>query len=163
MIRRIETEMDTYRDDPIEPVCKFGPGGDFVTTWPPQPTPQPNSLIKLLGSLNQRITGLLGSELDLAAKRAGPLARHEGKLEYAIETDEQPPPHTPPVAIAESDRGLSGQTLLFPDDCRISSRTEHKQKHRIRTHHRTAKKRPLVGTTGQGSLFEADLQSAKTA
>jgi hypothetical protein len=27
--------MNNGRDERIEPVCKFGPGGDYVSFWPP--------------------------------------------------------------------------------------------------------------------------------
>lgn len=29
--------MNDYLNNKIDPVCKFGPGGDFVSNWPPQP------------------------------------------------------------------------------------------------------------------------------
>ncbi|GAH28442.1 unnamed protein product, partial [marine sediment metagenome] len=57
--------MDSRLDNQIEPVCKFGPGGDFVSVWPgeAQQSRQPltNRLAKLLTSLSQIIPTLLVS------------------------------------------------------------------------------------------------------
>jgi len=42
--------MNTHLHKQSEPVCKFGPGGDFVTAWPKEPTlppqPAPTPVIK---------------------------------------------------------------------------------------------------------------------
>ena len=151
--------MDSRINNQTEPVCKFGPGGDFVSVWPPQsselPQPSSNSLTKLLTSLREIIAASLGSDFNTAPKES---------LEYAVENNKAHKPAYPPTtAAAKSDLLLSGQPMLFPDHCRISLRTDHKPKHHIRASHRTAKKRPPLCLSGQGSLFEPDRKSAKTA
>ncbi len=141
-----------------EPVCRFGPGGDFVSEWPPQDLQAPQLskkyVSKLFSSLNVIITALLGSELNTTSKE---------NSEYVVETTAGEPAYSAPNTVAKSDSRFSGQSMLFPDDSRIGLADAHKPKHRIRAYHRAAKKRPAISFADQGSLFEADFKSAKTA
>jgi hypothetical protein len=150
-------KMDNHPEKQIEPVCRFGPGGDFVSNWPPQ-NKRP---AKLLSRLNEIITSLIGST-------------SKENLEYVVETNAGKsaggrdfaigePSYSSPTAAIKSNSRFSGRPLLFPDDCRTGSAADNKQKHHIRAYRRAAKKRPLIVFAGRGSLFEADLQSAKTA
>ena len=60
--------MDRDKDKQIEPVCRFGPGGDFVSVWPGEAVRSPglwlSSFSKLTGSIAERITALFGSGLN---------------------------------------------------------------------------------------------------
>jgi hypothetical protein len=137
----------------IDPVCRFGPGGDFVKNWPGNPqdylkNPQ-NPLTKLLFSINKLIK-----------------ATQENQEQYSVNITEDKnaiQPHTKAVPASSGDNDIQGQTLLFADDCRTGTGTVNKQKHRVRAHRRTAKKKPTLRITGQGSLFDADKKSVKTA
>ncbi len=167
--------MDIDKDRDVGPLCKFGPGGDFISVWPKEPAgfyeQEGNSLARLLDSIGQIMTAMLGSEFEMSSalsSRNYHLTDHilleKEKLEYAAsnnKADERT--YTASTSIIESNRRFQGEPMLFADDCRISLRTGHKPKHRIRTHHRIAKKRPTVILPGQGSLFETDFKSAKTA
>jgi len=42
--------MISDREKQAEPLCKFGPGGDFVAAWEPESSHRPNVLARLLGS-----------------------------------------------------------------------------------------------------------------
>jgi len=167
--------MENRLNKQIEPVCKFGPGGDFVSAWPKEPTsslkPAPNRLAKLLNSIAEIINATLGSEFDSVtevptdiAPQANRILYQEEKLKYAVKNSEaNEPPHTTSATIIKSNSPLSGEPMLFADDWGVGSRVGHKSKHRIRTYRRTAKKRHALSLPGQGSLFEADFKSAKTA
>lgn len=150
--------MNSRRNERIEPVCRFGPGGDFVFDWSPRDLKSSQLsekyLSKFLSSLNEIMTALLGSDLNTTSRE---------NSEYVVENQTGQPAYSTTNAVVKSDSRLSGQPMLFSDDSRISIAAEHKPKHRIRTYHRTAKKRTSVSFTDQGSLFEADFKSAKTA
>jgi hypothetical protein len=133
-----------------EPVCRFGPGGDFTSSWPPQSQPLKKQPVKLLSQLNEIITTLLGS----ASKE---------NLNYVVESSAGKPAYSSPTAAIKSDSRFSGWPLLFPDDCRIGLGADNKPKHHIRAYRRTAKKRPAISFAGHGSLFETNFKSAKTA
>jgi len=166
--------MDSDRDERIEPVCRFGPGGDFISVWPLESAraiqPSPNRLAKLLTSLSEIITALLGSEFDTATvptdirRRTNHLFAEKEKSEDAVGNNKaDKPAHATPATIIKSHSRFSGEPVLFADDWRIGLRTGHKPKHRIRTYRRTAKKRPAFGLSGQVSLFETNFKSARTA
>ena len=142
--------MNTHLHKQAEPVCKFGPGGDFVTVWPKEPTPSPqpaaNHFAKLLASIDEIITALLGSEFNTAEAHAENI--HRPTPTPVIKSDSPFPPVQP---------------MLFPGDWGIAAQTGHKTKRCIRAYHRTAKKRLPLSLSGQGSLFEPDRKSAKTA
>ena len=55
------------------------------------------------------------------------------------------------------------ETILFPEDTQIHTRTSHKPKHRIRTYRRTAKKSSASRPAGQGLLFDDNFKRIKTA
>ena len=150
--------MNSSENKQIEPLCRFGPGGDFISDWTlrdMQSIKLPEKyLSKFLNSLNEIMTALLGSDLNTTSME---------NAEYVVESRTGRPAYAAPNAVIKSDSQLSGQPVLFPDDSRISIAAEHKPKHRIRTYHRTAKKRTPISFADQGSLFEADFKSAKTA
>ncbi len=129
--------MDADRDKQIEPLCKFGPGGDFVSIWPKESIVSSQELPNCLGKLLSSVSKTISTSADSV--------------------------YLAPTTVTKSNRFVSGEPMLFPDDCRISLRTGHKPKPRIRAYRRTAKKRPAFGSSVQGSLFETDFKGAKTA
>ena len=139
--------MDSGANKKFQPVCRFGPGGDFVSIWPESSQfqlPSQNRLLKILACLNEIIAGVLGSEfnpLSAAAPKAQPI----------------------PAARFDQSRKSQAQPMLFPDDSRIGLRAAHKPRHRIRAHHRTIKKRPCIDPAEQGLLFAPDIKIARTA
>ncbi len=165
--------MDSCLNNHPEPVCRFGPGGDFVSVWPPEQTlthrPSMGRLTKFIQSLSHIVPTLLGStpntvpqELTQTQPPADPVLHRKGLLKYAVKKIDKPA-HTASATAINSHKLFSDQSILFPDDGRISIRTGHKPKHRIRAYRRTAKKTPPLDLAGQGSLFESDFKSARTA
>jgi len=145
----------------IDPVCRFGPGGDFVRPWPCNPE-------DYLQQSQSPLTRLLCS----IAKMVGTnnVQAEDVRNNYPIGEDENEPVQTnncransPADTNPQDNSEFCGQILLFADDRRVGKQAEHKPKHRIRAHRRTAKKRPALRIAAQGSLFKADSQSAKTA
>ena len=167
--------MNNRLNEQIRPICRFGPGGDFISVWPQEPTALPklptNRLTKLLASISEIITVLIGPEVDDALAESmdihhptGLILRQKEKLEYEIETGEtDKSAYTTPITDIKNDSRISGEPMLFSDDSRISIRIGHKPKHRIRAYRRAAKKRPAPSLSGQSSLFEVDFKSARTA
>ena len=161
--------MDRYPNRQIGPICKFGPGGDFISIWPSEQSSQfsTNRLTKLLASLNKIIDKLVGPEsyTDLAVPTdiqttAGLVLADKEKLEYAASNGADEPAYTTPITIIKSNSRFSAEPMLFADDCRIGIATIHQPKHSIRAYRRTAKKRSALGLCLQGSLFEINLKSA---
>lgn len=165
-------ELLGHRYDPTEPLCKFGPGGDFVSFWPPKPGMKPSSLTTLLNKLAHLAAAAPAPNPQTHEPQTTPApGQHTRQIIASREEFENAARHNPddrptdaaPATIINGDSIFSRQPMLFPDDSRTRRRAEHKPKHRLRAHHRTAKKRPAPRLTGQGTLFEADFKSAKTA
>ena len=167
--------MDNHFNEQNEPVCRFGPGGDFVSFWPKQHSAShkavPNSLALLLERLAKIINTKLTPDFDASAdspkitNQPQTLTLPEkGNLKYEVKhAKSEKPTDAAPAPVINSNCELQDQPMLFPDDRRVSIPTGHKPKHRIRAYRRTAKKKTPVQLPGQGSLFEADLRCAKTA
>ncbi len=148
----------------IDPVCRFGPGGDFIQPWPAKPEDylqqSQSPLTRLLYSISRIINAT-----EHAPATVGTAENHN-MMEHDQNAKSQEIAHrhnAATTANSNSNSDLQRQILLFADDCRTGRTIEHKSKHRIRTYRRTAKKRPALRIAGQGSLFEAHSQSAKTA
>lgn len=174
MNSRFNTGSTGLPQDEFGPVCRFGPGGDFINDWPPghrgSIRPAPNSLAAVLARLSKIINALTGPAFDAIATPQGiqstaeQLLHRKGKLEYAaqtIRTDKSA--DAPPAPIVKGDSKLPAQSMLFPDDSRVGIRPRRKPNHHIRTYCRAAKKSFAFNVLRQGSLFEPDLKSAQTA
>lgn len=167
--------MSSDKEKQIEPICRFGPGGDFVSVWPTElresHQPSSNRLAKLLGSIAEIIAPLLGSEIDSTISTATniqttaeKIAAEKENLEYGVKVSHaDKPAYAAPAPIIKGNRRFSGEPVLFADDWRISIRAGHKPKHSIRAYRRTAKKRSSSDVPGQDSLFETNFKIARTA
>jgi len=139
--------MDSDVDKQFEPVCRFGPGGDFVSIWPESSQfqmPSQSRLLGVLACLNEIIGGLLGPEFNQSST---------GTAKTQL---------TPAVRFGQS-RKSQAQPMLFAGDSRIGPRAVHKPRLRIRAHRRTIKKRPHIDPGEQGLLFATELKIARTA
>lgn len=157
------------------PLCRFGPGGDFTFDWLTQSLnpdqPADNRLDKILASLSEIIAAMLGAGPDARPaenQKYQQSPKHIifpiGQSKYAdktIKPDKTPHPAT--ASTVKNGSSLPDQQMLFPDDGGDSRRASNKPKYRIRTYRRAAKKKALVGIFGQGSLFDDNLKSARTA
>jgi len=156
-----------------EPVCRFGPGGDFTSIWPGKDAGssliRPNSLSKVLASIAQTMGIILGSAPAGTSKTtsntqikciffAKEKHKHESKSNKTDKSTD-----APSTTIIKGHRQLPDEPMLFSDDSRAGRRAGHKSKHRVRAHRRTSKKRSPDGMRRQGTLFDANLKSARTA
>jgi hypothetical protein len=168
--RQAMAEIETNAD----PLCKFGPGGDFVSVWQPQAARicgSLNSLAKPLTSIVQMFAVLLGSkpggplvnmETALACNKS--TCHHQEKVQDGVRSCKTSNSIDAAATATAADGSLfSREPLLFADHCRVGIRVKHKPKHRIRTYRRATKKRAALWLSEQGSLFETDLASARTA
>lgn len=168
-------KMNSFEDKEIGAACRFGPGGDFVSIWPSQSAESgeclPNRASRLLGTIGRIITTMLAPQLGAVAGAGTTLQKvtsnsisEKGNLEYAVEHENIANPSYPsPVRTAQGSSRFQPQPMLFSDDWRIGNHAWSKPKHYIRAHRGTAKKRHALVAAGQGSLFEVDFKSAKTA
>jgi len=171
-------KMIPDREKQVEPLCKFGPGGDFVAVWEPKPSEYPDALLRLLGSAIDALAAVFGlksagANMHLNSNICPPkgvprtnepteLYREKPKdaIENSTARDSTDAASTP--APANSGR-FPGEPLLFPDLGRNGIRIKHKPKHRIRASRRTAKKGAAFRIPKQGSLFEGQLTRTRIA
>ena len=158
----------------VEPLCKFGPGGDFAVAWQPEPPEifeMSNRFLRLLSAALEVIVVIFGFKrtaahvawkntacgsevLDFDREKARNAAQNSRLRDTA---------YAPAATIADDGGAFSGEQMLFPDLGGDGVRARHKPKHRIRTYRRVAKKGSALRFGEQGSLFESQFKSAKTA
>jgi hypothetical protein len=173
-------EIGGSADGQIEPVCKFGPGGDYVSFWPSKPGRYGQSgLTRLLNKLAQLIAAPPSSlTRDTLVRATSPpvpgrashqptdrhIVRQKEELENAVTRRDCLKPTDPTSTPTITSNSLfSGQPVLFPNHSGARPGAVHKPKHRIRAYRRAAKKAPALRLPRQGSLFEAHFSSARTA
>ena len=171
-IRLMDEEMND-RFEQNQPLCRFGPGGDFISEWPPRTITKhaPNSLTKVLASIAETLGLLIGAEPGSAL--AGAIytgctrdfsGMREEDTQYAVEHGPiDTAADTTPDADPQGDSLFPGESILFTDHCGAGRRAKHKPQHGIRAHRRTAKKRPAPDIARQGTLFDFDFKRARTA
>jgi hypothetical protein len=164
--------MNNQPNKKNEPLCRFGPGGDFVWSWEPEQPPLEHSrsgaIVELVRCIIETISALLSLELandDTGLNHRGGLILHSKETisdEYydsrdsvLIDTEKNP--------ASQINTQFPGKQMLFPDFRGTGLKAWHKPKHGIRAHRRTAKKRTPVSLSGQGTLFDPNAQSARTA
>ena len=168
------TKMTPEPNGQAEPLCMFGPGGDFVTHWQPELTETyelSNPLVRCLAA------GIEIVSVIFSLRRSGAFVCQENspgsnelthcyreRIVNAVENSEARDTTDPSPAPAPDDGGpLSGEPMLFPDLRRDGIRIEPKPKHRIRAYHRAAKKGSALRFSKQGTLFDVDFTSARIA
>lgn len=153
MVRQSSPQAEREKTINIGPICRFGPGGDYVSVWPGEPVnpaEQPNNaLTGILNVLAGMIEALRGNR-DI-----------RGKINN--ETDDRRGIDTPTGADVTGNHGAPKQRWLFADDRRAGGTIKYKPHHRIRAHRASAKKRVCFGPAGQSTLFESNLKGTKSA
>lgn len=150
------------KDDGFEPLCKFGPGGDYVSGWPVRKNAKPEPHYNPIGKILVTIADMIGAAVD--GEILAQLTKHadiEGPTVISIpgentnaknitgQTD-----NAKAVPGAKQASGIRSQSMLFSDDCRTGKRNRRKQAHSVRTHRGFAKKGTHQQIAGQGTLFE---------
>jgi hypothetical protein len=158
-------KMKPDKERHAEPLCKFGPGGDFIVAWEPKPSECAELVGRLLSSAIEALAVVFG------LKRSTPpiypneqtdfhMEKSNDAIDNSTARDTTDAASTPAPA---NDSPLSREPLLFPDLVRNGIRIKHKPKHRIRTSRRTAKKGTAFRIPKQGSLFEDQFARARIA
>jgi hypothetical protein len=158
----------------IEPLCTFGPGGDFVAHWPPEGTKYcewSTPFVRLLAVTVEIVAVIFGLRRSIAfidpanLPGANELRGYdEERIAHADEISQAHDTTDPSPASASADgSALSGEPMLFPNLRRDGVRIEHQPKHRLRAHHRAAKKGSALRFSKQGTLFNIDFTRAQIA
>ncbi len=173
--------MDRGRFDAFadEPICKFGPGGDYVRVWPGKAGGKGDAVGAVENPLRkvlERLADIIGANINIASVSGvgvdGP--REIGACEIVNEKEEREENHV--AADNESGTGnaetirdtqahpaVRAEPLLFADDSRVGAGGRRKSNYRIRAHRKTARKRAAQKIDGQGTLFEIDCTSQSAA
>ena len=149
------------------PLCRFGPGGDYVREWGGGDKPAVtgdggNPLFKILAGIADMIgatvdPGILADMSVDGPEDFGPVfvsGVKEGSCDGADGIRSEGDAEA--VGDTSADRRVSGQTMLFGDDGGGGGGGRRKSNHRIRAHRKPAKKRVACEVEGQGTLFEID-------
>jgi hypothetical protein len=151
-----------------KPLCKFGPGGDFVHELSPKEVlpkaaTQGNPLGKVLEIIAEMVGAAIGPELLLDCVQ--PLNIDQKELDFTIKAEKTKNEnnqsglhyyHPQTTGRTSGNRCVSKQAMLFADDGRSSPFPGHKAPHRIRACRRTTRKRAdriVVQRQGSGTLF----------
>jgi hypothetical protein len=161
--------MERERITQIGPVCRFGPGGDYATTWPvdwEEPANQPKTvfgrLLNVLVGMIESLRGDGGYEIDGPTDVGESLEIIEqGMTSYVSKSRRIA--DTPAGSAIKHNRWICDQPGLFADDWRAGAAGKHKQNHGIRAHRAAAKKGACFAPAEGRTLFDADSKSAKTA
>jgi len=166
--------MVPQRNRQVEPLCKFGPGGDFEVVWRPEPpeiVAVSNRPLRLLSAVLEVLVVMLGVNRTGArvswtnhACGSEVIDFDREKARNAVENSKLGgTAYAPAATVADNGGAFSAEPMLFPDLGGDGVRVKHKPKHRIRAYRRVAKKGSALRFAEQGSLFESQFQSARTA
>jgi hypothetical protein len=156
----------------IGPICRFGPGGEYISSWPAEwesPADQPkNAIARLLNILAGVVNILHGSQRRIEVIGPteiceGTTAEQEKQLYGTKGRRADRAAYASAGSVTKHNRRFSDQAWLFADDWRAGGPAGHKPNHRIRAHRAVANKGACFELGGQGTLFDAELESAKTA
>ena len=155
------------------PVCKFGPGGDFVREWPARkkvPKQKETPLGKVLTTIAEILGTTISPEVPAAAEGHWDIGIN--KLFKGSAFTEEPSgadnrskrnDQSSSTGSVKSNSNVRAEPLLFADDRRVSRKVRRKPNYRIRTHRSTSKKRTSSQLEGQGTLFEINGASQPAA
>ena len=155
------------------PVCKFGPGGDFVREWPARKK-MSKSTETPLGKVLTTIAEILGTTIrpELLTAADGHWDISINKLFKGSPFKEEPSDadnrsnqndQSASTGSVKSNSNVQAEPLLFADDRGAGRKVKRKPNYRIRTHRRTSKKRTSLQFKGQGTLFEINGASQPAA
>lgn len=151
------------------PVCRFGPGGDFIRDWPIKTTKSSHKPIgSILAAIARIIDAAITSQLlqDPVVEKIN-LAVNGGRLQTDMEDKldkiQSDKSYASPASGAQACGKLSEEPMLFDNAPGAGSIAGHKQNHGVRAHRRPKRKRPAFCQSRQGSLFEPYPASSKVA
>jgi hypothetical protein len=160
---------ERFENEENFPVCRFGPGGDFVTDWPYTVQKKPRRPISsLLKTIAKMLDAVITEELlNSSTIEKINLAINDTKLtadlENKIDLNKSDESNAPAASGIEVGGQLQTQQMLFDNASGTVRSAGHKPNHSVRAHRRIKRKRTAFSQPWQGSLFESYPQSAKVA
>jgi len=145
-----------------QPLCKFGPGGDFTRDFslPVNDAEQDSeiTIAKVLSAITDIIGAAVSTETPAEMQNRTQAETPSYKIavmeKLKVEPKKSKPGNTPATRGSKRCRRVRGQAMLFSDDSRDSRRAKRKPNNRIRAHRRTSRKKIAHQFKGQGTLFE---------
>jgi len=149
----------------IGPVCRFGPGGDYVSVWPVDWTAHSEQPKSQFGRLRNMLVGFIDTLRGTGSTQIAESSRQRAIIRenHYYASKHRRVAYAKAGSALEHNRRVQGQTWLFADDWRAVKGPVRKPHHRIRAHRAVAKKRTSFAPASKGTLFDAQLKSAKTA
>jgi hypothetical protein len=156
------------------PLCKFGPGGDYVNAFnasvPAKPPEKESPLGQALTAIAEIIGATIQPEILTEIACALPAAYEPQKpVSETQDYQEKPEDGVRKADYAKTVRNtppsgkLSKEPMLFGDDWGTGSKLKYQSNHRVRTHRRASRKKAAGPIHGQGTLFEINKSGRKTA
>jgi hypothetical protein len=166
----------TEFDDFNVPMCRFGPGGDYVNSWPAKKFQLPGQGHNPLGKVLAMIADVMGTTVSGELMiQAGTTGRHKADFEAPSDNYVMPEKissaakrtqntsYTPSIAGIRDSSPIAAEPVLFADDCRSSRGAGRKPHYRIRAYRRSGRKRTAHKIEPQATLFEVDTASQSAA
>jgi len=160
-----------FSQESFEPICKFGPGGEYVSNWPAgfAGTRQPD--LGPLGKVLEKIANLLGRNMNSGLSDAhgdGRTRSLDGAVDNSHMEDSKIGTTTgsfdaKAVGGSSAHRPVSREAMLFDDCSGVGRGSGRKPHNRVRTHRRAKRKKASFGGSWQGTLFEIDTAGTKVA
>jgi hypothetical protein len=159
-----------FQSDDNLPLCRFGPGGEFVTNWSGKKVSKVSHrpIGSLLKTIAQMLDAVITEELlqnstiekiNLAIQNSDSTINTENKIDFYKPNESNAPAAPGP----ETDKQLQEEPMLFDHAAGTCRPVGHKPNHSFRTRRGAKRKRTAFSQSWQGSLFEHYDQSAKVA
>ena len=156
-----------FLDGENAPLCRFGPGGDFVFDWPVEPLRQKQTEINSIGKTLSRIAEIIGvviaPELIGQMESANVLLGNHLKEDIESVKYKNHGNHAETTANVRTNQTVSKEPTLFSNDTGVSRSIGSKPNNRVRTRRSTKRKRIVASCPWQGTLFETYSQSSQVA
>ena len=139
----------------LGPICKFGPGGEYISDWPAVPLysaaiSQPNPLGRVLEMITRMIgkpplghLAVTQTRRQADADTQKIIQTHREKYERAAKQDSSA--YAAPIAAIGNNSPFSGEPTLFRDHTGTCVADQNKPNYRVRASRRSAKKRSSLG------------------
>jgi|GEM_PF-3566838 len=171
---------ERFYSDPNLPICRFGPGGDFVTDWPVGTAGKVSKASRRpIGTVLKAIAKMLDAviteellnsstieKINLAINGESEISNFKSQIsnmENKIDVNKSDESNASTTAGIEAGGQLQTQPMLFDNASGTGTIAGNKQNIHIRTHRRVKRKKTAFSQPWQGSLFESYSQSSKVA
>lgn len=151
------------------PLCRFGPGGEYVTNWPGRTSAKAGKPIaSVLGAMAKMLDTVINQELlaNSTIEKINAAIANAVIPDFMEETsdyDKSNDFNAEAVAGTQTCGQVAAQHMLFDNAAGTGGQAGHKPNHSVRAYRKLKRKRPAFSRPWQGSLFESHQQSVKVA